>query len=88
MSGQPPALHFMCLRKSQAKDKHRRTSKRAKLDKQIRLSYLHLEAGVRDGWVLSFPEKCHVCEGPGPGRAQCWCFHCHAPVSELLDMVG
>lgn len=62
MSGQPPALHFMCLRESQAKDKHRRKSERAKLDKKICLFYLHLEAEVRDGGVLSFPKKRHIPE--------------------------
>ena len=53
----------MCLRESQAKDKHRRNSERAKLDKKICLFYLHLEAEFRDGWVLSFPKKWHVHEG-------------------------
>lgn len=63
MSGQPPALHFLCLRESQAKDEHRRKSERAKLDKKICLSYLHLEAEVRDGGgVLSFPKKWHIHE--------------------------
>lgn len=53
----------MCLRECQAKDKHRRNSERTKLDKKICLSYLHLEAEVRYGWVLSFPKKWHIQEG-------------------------
>lgn len=60
MSGQPPALPFMCLRESQAKYKCRRNSERAK---KICLSHLHLEAEVRDGWALLFSKKWHVYEG-------------------------
>lgn len=31
------------------------------LTRKVCLSYLDLEAGVRDEWVLSFPKKWHTC---------------------------
>lgn len=52
MSGQPPALHFMCLRKSEAKDEHTGISDGAKLDKKSLLVLFRFRGGGQR-WVGS-----------------------------------